>query len=75
MKPLSISRINAPKFGGGLIFERKADHHQRRENELRDLVQCGIDDWKIVLAFLVHDQYVNINSMEDLITTESLVKE
>ena len=74
MKPLSILRINAPKFAGGLKFERNADHHQHRENELRDL-QCGIDDGKIVLTFLINDQYVNINSMEDLITTESLVKE
>ena len=72
---MSISRINPPKFGGGLKFERDANHHERREKELRYLVQCGIDDGKIVLAFLVHDQYVNINSIKDLMTAESLVKE
>lgn len=74
MKPLSFLRINAPKFGSALKFERNADHYQCRENELRDL-QCGIDDAKIALTFLIKDQDVNINSMEDLMTAERLVKE
>jgi hypothetical protein len=71
---LSILRINAPRFGCGLKFERNADHHQRRENELLDLL-CGIDDGKVVPTFMINDQYVYINSMEDLVTTKSLVKE
>ena len=50
-------------------------HHERREKELPDLVQCSIDDGKIVRAFLVCDRYVNINSMEDLDTAEELLRE
>lgn len=50
-------------------------HHERREKELPDLVQCAIDDGKTVRAFPVCDRYVNINSMEDLEAAESLLKD
>ena len=42
-------------------------HHERREKELPDLIQCCIDDGNIVKAFLVCERYANINSTADLI--------
>ena len=45
-------------------------HHERGERELPDLIQCCIDDGKTVKAFLVCDDYVNINSKEDLLKAE-----
>jgi len=50
-------------------------HHERREKELPDLVQCAIDDGKTVRAFPVCDRYVNINSVEDLHVAETLLKD
>ena len=45
-------------------------HHERSEKELPDLIQCCIDEGQIVKAFPVCDQYVNINSFEDLMMAE-----
>jgi dTDP-glucose pyrophosphorylase len=45
-------------------------HHERGEKELPDLIQCCIDDGKIVRAFEVCDQYCNINSKDDLLKAE-----
>jgi len=47
-------------------------HHERREKELPDLIQCSIDDGKDVRAFEICDAYANINSKEDL---EQIVNE
>jgi dTDP-glucose pyrophosphorylase len=41
-------------------------HHERNEKELPDLIQCAIDDGKVVKSFLVCDKYTNINSKEDI---------
>ncbi|MBF0458837.1 MAG: nucleotidyltransferase family protein [Nitrospirae bacterium] len=41
-------------------------HHQRKEKELPDLIQCAIDDGKTVKSFVVCDRYANINSFVDL---------
>lgn len=45
-------------------------HHERKEKELPDLIQCCIDDGNIVKAFLICGRYANINSMKDLIVAE-----
>jgi len=45
-------------------------HHERNEKELPDLIQCCIDEGQTVKAFPVCDQYVNINSFEDLMMAE-----
>jgi dTDP-glucose pyrophosphorylase len=45
-------------------------HHDRGEKELPDLIQCCIDDGKIVKAFQICDEYANINSKEDLLKAE-----
>jgi dTDP-glucose pyrophosphorylase len=45
-------------------------HHERGEKELPDLIQCCIDDGKVVRAFEVCDQYCNINSRDDLLKAE-----
>jgi len=45
-------------------------HHERSEKELPDLIQCCIDEGHIVKAFRICDEYVNINSFEDLMMAE-----
>jgi dTDP-glucose pyrophosphorylase len=46
-------------------------HHQRQEKELPDLIQCAIDDGKLVKSFFVCDKYANINSTDDIEFAES----
>lgn len=41
-------------------------HQEREEKELPDLIQCCIDEGRIVKAFRICDSYVNVNSAEDL---------
>ncbi len=41
-------------------------HHMRKEKELPDLIQCAIDDGKIVKMAEISKEYVNINMREDL---------
>jgi len=45
-------------------------HYERREKELPDLIQCGIDDGRDVRAFEICDAYANINSRDDLLEAE-----
>ena len=47
-------------------------HHERSEKELPDLIQCCIDEGHIVKAFRICDNYININSAEDLVRAEDL---
>jgi UDP-N-acetylglucosamine diphosphorylase / glucose-1-phosphate thymidylyltransferase / UDP-N-acetylgalactosamine diphosphorylase / glucosamine-1-phosphate N-acetyltransferase / galactosamine-1-phosphate N-acetyltransferase len=49
-------------------------HHERGEKELPDLIQCCIDDGKLVKAFIVCERYANVNSTEDLSAAEKLVR-
>ena len=46
-------------------------HHERKEKELPDLIQCAIDDGNRVKSFLICDKYTNINSVEDVRLAES----
>jgi len=39
---------------------------QRKEKELVDLIQCAIDDGKLVKSFIICDRYFNINSPEEI---------
>lgn len=48
-------------------------HHERGEKELPDLIQCCIDDGKVVRAFSIGDGYCNVNSREDLLMAEGLL--
>ncbi|MDA8078236.1 MAG: nucleotidyltransferase family protein [Nitrospiraceae bacterium] len=48
-------------------------HHERREKELPDLIQCAIDDGKVVRSFVICDRYTNINSKEDISQAEGLL--
>ncbi|OGZ79614.1 MAG: nucleotidyl transferase [Candidatus Staskawiczbacteria bacterium RIFOXYD2_FULL_37_9] len=43
----------------------------RGEKELVDLIQCAIDDGKIVKSFYICDSYLNINNAEELKEAES----
>jgi UDP-N-acetylglucosamine diphosphorylase / glucose-1-phosphate thymidylyltransferase / UDP-N-acetylgalactosamine diphosphorylase / glucosamine-1-phosphate N-acetyltransferase / galactosamine-1-phosphate N-acetyltransferase len=45
----------------------------RGERELVDLIQLAVDDGKVVRPFLVCDDYVNVNTEEDLGTLRSMV--
>jgi dTDP-glucose pyrophosphorylase len=47
--------------------DRTPIHPNRQEKELPDLVQCAIDDGKVVRSFRICDRYANINSEADLI--------
>jgi dTDP-glucose pyrophosphorylase len=46
-------------------------HHERNEKELPDLIQCAIDDGKVVKSFIICDKYTNINSKDDISMAES----
>ena len=41
-------------------------HYQRKEKELPDLIQCAVDDGKLVKMFHLCAHYVNLNSMDDV---------
>jgi dTDP-glucose pyrophosphorylase len=41
-------------------------HHERNEKELPDLIQCAIDDGRLVKSFIICDRYANINSKSDI---------
>lgn len=49
-------------------------NQKRNEKELPDLIQCLIDDGKIVKAFYVCKKYVNINTEDDISIVESVNK-
>ena len=62
-------------FKNGILdyIEVTPIHHERKEKELPDLIQCAIDDGKTVKSFLICDRYTNINSREDIVTAERLL--
>jgi UDP-N-acetylglucosamine diphosphorylase / glucose-1-phosphate thymidylyltransferase / UDP-N-acetylgalactosamine diphosphorylase / glucosamine-1-phosphate N-acetyltransferase / galactosamine-1-phosphate N-acetyltransferase len=41
-------------------------HQVRQEKELPDLIQCAVDDGKVVCAFEIASGYANINTIEEL---------
>jgi len=41
-------------------------HHERNEKELPDLIQCAIDDGRLVKSYIICDRYTNINTYDDL---------
>ena len=43
----------------------------RGEKELPDLIQCAINDGKIVESFIICDKYINVNSQKELKELES----
>ena len=49
-------------------------HHERKEKELPDLIQCAIDDGMLVKSFIICDRYTNINTKEDIALGESFFK-
>ncbi|MDD5500620.1 MAG: nucleotidyltransferase family protein [Candidatus Omnitrophica bacterium] len=46
-------------------------NQQRGERELPDLIQCAVDDGRIVEPFALCDRYVNVNSADELKTASS----
>lgn len=54
-------------------IEKTPINQVRGEKELPDLIQCAIDDGKIVKSFIICDKYSNINSEEDLKEVTSLL--
>lgn len=47
-------------------------NHKRGEKELPDLIQCAIDDGKIVLYHKLSTKYVNVNTPEDITIIEEI---
>ena len=54
-------------------IEKTPINQERGEKELPDLIQCAIDDGKIVISFLLCERYANINSEKDLIEASTLL--
>jgi len=46
-------------------------NQNRGEKELPDLIQCAVDDGKIVRPFLICDQYFNVNFKEEMKNAKS----
>lgn len=55
-------------------IDRTPTHPERGEKELPDLIQCAIDDDKVVKVFNICDEYTNINSEEDLKDAEGILR-
>lgn len=49
-------------------------HHERKEKELPDLIQCAVDDGHIIYPFLIGSDYININSFEELKKAENILR-
>lgn len=41
-------------------------NQQRKEKELPDLIQCAVDDGKLVKAFEIGSWYANVNTLDEL---------
>ena len=54
-------------------IERTPTHPERGEKELPDLIQCAIDDDRVVNVFNICDAYTNINSEDDLKEAERIL--
>jgi dTDP-glucose pyrophosphorylase len=48
-------------------------HHERNERELPDLIQCAIDDGKIIRSFNICEKYTNINTRDDIRIAENFL--
>ena len=46
-------------------------HYERKEKELPDLIQCAIDDGKLVKSYILCDRYTNINTYDDILLAQS----
>jgi len=46
----------------------------RKEKELPDLIQCAVDDGKLVKLFFIGSQYVNINTADDIMIAQEIFK-
>ncbi|MEE9543847.1 MAG: nucleotidyltransferase family protein [Thermodesulfobacteriota bacterium] len=47
-------------------IDKTPKHHVRNQKELPDLIQCTIDDGRLVKTFSVCDKYTNINTLDDI---------
>jgi dTDP-glucose pyrophosphorylase len=47
---------------------------QRGEKELVDMIQCAVDEGKDVRVYPITDNYVNVNTPEDLDSAKELIK-
>lgn len=54
--------------------ERTSIHHERKEKELPDLIQCAVDDGHMIKIFNICDEYTNINTEEDLSEVEEIMR-
>jgi len=49
-------------------------HYERKEKELPDLIQCAIDNGRVVKSFIICDKYTNINTKDDIDMAEGFFK-
>jgi len=52
--------------------ERTPIHPERGEKELPDLIQCAIDNGRVVKIFNICEKYTNINNEKDLAETKEI---
>lgn len=50
-------------------------NQQRQEKELPDLIQCAVDDGKLVASFDIGSWYTNVNTLEELQRQPALPRE
>ncbi|MEK7564658.1 MAG: sugar phosphate nucleotidyltransferase [Patescibacteria group bacterium] len=56
-------------------IERTPINNERNEKELPDLIQCAIDEGRIIKHFNIGDGYFNINTPEDIVLAEKYIKQ
>jgi len=56
------------------FIEMTPIHHERNEKELPDLIQCAIDEGRVVKSFIICDKYTNINTKEDIAMAEEFLR-
>jgi len=79
-----IEKPNNPNFNnimgtGNCVFKselfeyipRTPINQNRQEKELPDLIQCAVDDGQMIRSFIICDEYVNVNSPDELQKTSS----
>lgn len=56
-------------------IEKTPINQSRGEKELPDLIQCAIDEGRQVKSFNIGTGYININTEEDIVTSEKYFKQ
>lgn len=75
-------RINEYQGTGNILLSNEILNYidctpvnpSRNEKELPDLIQCAIDDGHIVKSFPIGGEYININTAEDIVLADRVLR-